>query len=250
MLSSSFIHIRGVGPATEQRIWGRGVRDWETFLRHPGEARLSARTTERVTAAVTASLAHLREEDHGYFASALPTREHWRAFPEFGHRIAYLDIETTGMSDEAAVTMVGLYDGTRTRTYVKGEDLQEFAQDIGRYRLLVTYNGAGFDLPFLRRRFPFVRFDHLHIDLCPALHRLGYKGGLKHIEEVLGIPRSAQTQGLSGWDAVWLWREYQRGSDEALALLKAYNSEDIVNLETLLEFAYPRLRALAGFPEA
>ena len=140
------------------------------------------------------------------------------------------------MSEADAVTMIGVYDGSRTRTYVKGEDLQEFAEDIGQYQLLVTYNGAGFDLPFLQRRFPGIRFDHLHIDLCPALHRLGYKGGLKRIEERLGLAAAPEHGGLSGWDAVRLWHEYQRGSQEALALLTAYNTEDIVNLETLLEF--------------
>ena len=131
---------------------------------------------------------------------------------------------------------------------MKGEDLQEFAEDIGRYQLLVTYYGSGFDVPFFRRRFPGVVFDHLHIDLCPVLHRLGYKGGLKHVEEQLGIARSPETQGLGGWDAVRLWHEYQCGSREAFALLTAYNTEDIVNLESLLEFAFPRLRAMAGFP--
>ncbi len=250
MLSSSFIHIRGIGPATEQRIWRRGLWDWERFLANPGLAGLSARTTAHAVAVATASQERLLARDHRYFSAHLPLREHWRAFPEFSDRIAFLDIETTGMTDDDAVTMVGLYDGTRVRHYIKGENLQDFAQDLGDYQLLVTYFGAGFDVPFLRRRFPFVAFDHLHLDLCPALHRLGYKGGLKHIEEVLGISRRPETQGLSGWDAVRLWREYEQGSQEALQLLTAYNTEDIVNLKALLKFAYPRLRALSGFPES
>jgi hypothetical protein len=93
-----------------------------------------------------------------------------------------------------------------------------------------------------------VRFDQIHIDLCPALRRLGYRGGLKSIEEQLGIVRRPETQGLGGWDAVRLWHEWRRGRREALDLLVAYNTEDIVNLEALLEFAYPKLRDLAGFP--
>ena len=249
MLSSSYIHIRGIGPTTEQRIWQRGVRHWEQFLANPTAAGLGLRKRADAIATVTASLDHLQCRDHRFFSAQLPPREHWRTYREFSQRIAFLDIETTGMSDEEAVTMIGVYDGTHTRTYVKGIDLQDFMYDIDKFHLLVTYFGAGFDLPFLRRRFPMVPFDQLHIDLCPALHRLGYKGGLKHIEEVLGISRAPETQGLSGWDAVRLWREYQYGSAEALALLTAYNTEDIVNLETLLEFAYPKLRTLAGFPD-
>ena len=248
MLSSSFIHIRGIGPITEQRIWAQGLRDWDAFLANPAMAGLSARRTVSLVESVALSREHLRRENHRFFSEVLTPREHWRAFPEFAHRIAYLDIETTGTAEQDAITLVGLYDGTRSRLYVKGEDLQDLAQDIGEFGLLVTFFGSSFDLPFLRRRFPHVRFDQLHIDLCPAFHRLGYKGGLKRVEQQLGLSRSPETQGLDGWDAVRLWREWQRGSHEALALLKRYNTEDIVHLETLLEFAYPRLRKLAGFP--
>jgi uncharacterized protein YprB with RNaseH-like and TPR domain len=47
---------------------------------------------------------------------------------------------------------------------------------------------------------------------------------------------------------VRLWREWERGSREALELLKAYNREDIVHLEMLMRFAYERLRMLTGVP--
>lgn len=96
MLSSSFLHIPGIGPVTERRIWERGVHSWRDFLGDPARARLSPRATERVAVAVNLSLDRLQEEDHRFFAASLPRREHWRAYPEFSHRVAYLDIETTG----------------------------------------------------------------------------------------------------------------------------------------------------------
>jgi uncharacterized protein YprB with RNaseH-like and TPR domain len=249
MLTSSFIHVRGIGAITEQRIWRRGVRDWDTFLGNPAKAGFRGRRTVSLVESIALSREHLRRGNHRYFSELLAPREHWRTFPEFNHRIAYLDIETTGTGEDDAITLVGVFDGARTHTYVKGENLQDFAEDVNRYQLLVTYYGAGFDLPFLRRRFPHVRFDQLHIDLCTAFHRLGYKGGLKRIEEQLGIPRSAETAGLSGWDAVRMWREWVRGSRESLELLIRYNTEDIVHLKALLEFAYPKLRGHVGFPE-
>ncbi|HUU55645.1 MAG TPA: ribonuclease H-like domain-containing protein [Armatimonadota bacterium] len=248
MLSRTFIHVAGIGPVTERRIWERGCHCWDDFLRDPTAAGLSAQKTERVAETVASSLDHLRSEDHRYFSETLAPREHWRAFPEFGHRIAYLDIETTGMSEQDAVTIIGVYDGRDVRVYTHGEDLQDFADDIGRYSLLVTFFGSCFDLPFLRRRFPKVQFDQLHIDLCWALRRLGLTGGLKNIERKMGIPRSPETGGLDGWDAVRLWREWERGSRESLDLLKAYNREDIVNLERLLHYAYDHLRAQTGIP--
>ena len=109
--------------------------------------------------------------------------------------------------------------------------------------MFVTFFGSCFDLPFLRRRFPSLAFDQLHADLCWALRRLGLTGGLKQIETALHIPRSPETRGLDGWDAVRLWREWEAGSREALALLKRYNEEDVCNLETLLRHAYRELRA-------
>ncbi|UCC67900.1 MAG: ribonuclease H-like domain-containing protein [Armatimonadota bacterium] len=248
MLSNSFLHIPGVGPVTESRIWKRGVLTWDQFLADPAAADLSARMAARVTDAIALSRDHLQRDDHRFFAASLPTREHWRAYPEFSHRIGYLDIETTGLEGPDYVTMIGLYDGRDVRTYTRGENLDQFFEDIGRFGLLVTFFGSAFDLPFLRRRYPKLVFDQIHIDLCYTLRRLGLKGGLKHIEHQLDVPRAPETEGLDGWDAVRLWREWEAGSQEALDLLKAYNREDIVSLERLMHYAYDHLRSKTGLP--
>jgi uncharacterized protein YprB with RNaseH-like and TPR domain len=86
-------------------------------------------------------------------------------------------------------------------------------------------------------------FPQLHVDLCFALKRLGYSGGLKRIEEKLGIDRTEETRGLSGWDAVRLWRMYRAGNEKALEVLLTYNREDVLHMENLLQWAYPRLVA-------
>jgi len=248
MLSSSFLHIPGVGAKTEQRIWGAGVRSWRDFLANPSAAGLSTSATTRIAGAVEESLERLDRGDHRFFAARLVRREHWRAYPEFADRIAYLDIETTSL-DGDDVTIIGLSDGRDIRAYQKGRDLEQFREDIHDYSLIVTFFGSCFDIPFLRRRFPDLEFHHLHIDLCHAMRRLGLTGGLKNIERRLGIERSPETEGLDGWDAVRLWREWERGSQEALDLLLAYNKEDVRNMQLLLDYAYPRLKAKAGFLE-
>jgi hypothetical protein len=251
VLDRTFIHVAGIGPKTESHIWQRGVHSWDDFLRDPSAAGLSAIKTDRIARAVAESRERLKQEDHRYFASVLQSREHWRAYPEFAHRIAYLDIETTGLEGCDQVTIIGVYDGRHVRIYTKGEDLQEFADDIGQYSLLVTFFGNCFDLPFLRRQFPGLAqafASMLHIDLCPALRRLGLKGGLKNIERQLAIERSPETEGLDGWDAVRLWWEWEQGSQKSLDLLKAYNREDIVNLERLMGIAYRGLCEKTGVP--
>lgn len=248
MLSSSYLHVPGVGPVTERRIWEAGLLTWEQFLADPAAASLSPRMAAHTADAIATSRERLQQDDHRFFATRLPSGEHWRAYPEFSRRIAYLDIETTGMEGHDCVTMIGLYDGRDVHTYIRGQNLDEFFEDIGRFGLLVTFFGSAFDLPFLRRRYPELVLDQIHIDLCYALRRLGLKGGLKHIEHQLNIPRTPETEGLDGWDAVRLWQEWERGSQEALDLLKAYNREDVRNLETLLRHGYHQLRANSGLP--
>jgi hypothetical protein len=247
MLSASFIHIPGVGVRTEQSIWHAGIRSWRDFLADPSTAGLSAAATSRIAQAAEESLVRLEHGDHRFFASRLARRDHWRAYPEFADRIAYLDIETTSL-DGDDVTIIGLSDGRDVRVYQKGKDLEQFRSDIGQYALIVTFFGSCFDVPFLCRRFPDLTFDHLHIDLCHAMRRLGLTGGLKNIERRLGIARAPETEGLDGWDAVRLWRQWERGSQEALDLLLAYNKEDVRNMQLLLGHAYPRLCDKAGLP--
>ncbi len=254
MLTATYIHADGVGSATEQNLWQQGATSWETFAATPTTWKLPPRLREIVPAAVDQSLQALADRRVDWFARRLPRREHWRAAAAFP-RLGFLDIETDGGKTPSSITLIGLGDGLDTQIYVKGRDLARFAYDAQDFDGFVTFFGTGFDVPFLTRRFPVMEnvfADRLHIDLCPLLKRLGYTGGLKRIEQTLGIVRVPETEGLSGWDAVRLWRAFERGgpqSEDALRLLLAYNREDVVNMKTLLDYALPRLRTRAGAPD-
>jgi uncharacterized protein YprB with RNaseH-like and TPR domain len=79
---------------------------------------------------------------------------------------------------------------------------------------------------------------HLHFDVCFLLKRLGFKGGLKSIEHQLGLSRGNLT-GIGGYHGVLMWRKYKKTGDRRyLETLLAYNTEDVLNLEYLLNFAY------------
>src|SRR5712691_7587568 len=245
MLRSTFVHISGVGYLTEERLWRGGIRTWDDFSGRARPFRVSSRLAERIEYELDRSQQALRQRRHRYFARCLPSRDQWRAWSEFRNEVAFLDIETTGLSvGRDAVTVVGLYDGTKRQSFVKDDNLEDLPRAVAGAKLLVTFNGSHFDVPFLSKAFPRIALNQIHIDLLHPLRRLGFRGGLKSIESQLGILRSEETSGLMGFDAVRLWHRYEDGDDDALDLLLAYNMEDVVNLEPLAAFAYEGLRSL------
>lgn len=249
MLEHTFVHIPGVGPATERRLWDQGVVTWADALdRGSCPSGFSGARWAQGCRELEESIASLRRREHRHFAAALSSAEHWRAWADFRRSAVYLDIETTGCSGSSQVTVVGLYDGARTRSFIAGDNLDQLPEVLEGYAMIVTFNGASFDLPFLRRRFPGMPLDHLHLDLMHALRRIGLRGGLKAIERRAGIERDHDLRGLDGWDAVRLWREYCAGREESLETLVRYNAADIENLELLAERAYAELRASMRLP--
>jgi hypothetical protein len=241
MLERTFVHVNGVGYQTERKLWDQGADCWRAFLADPEQFRVPRARLGPLLDTVTLSPDALARGDHRFFGQRLAQRDHWRAWKSFPGRVAYLDIETDGGTDFDSVTVIGLYDGEQIRQYVRGENLQDFPEAMEEVALLVTFFGGGFDIPVLRNAFPQVRFDQLHLDLCPALRRLGLSGGLKSIERQVGITRSRETAGLSGWDAVRLWREWRYGSKEAREVLLRYNEEDVANMVPLANLAFTGL---------
>ena len=231
MLDRTYIHVPSVGEKREASLWARGYTDWERFRRNHPDGPFK----ELV-------LGYL---DRDIAAERLSRSQAWRIFPDFARRVLYLDIETTGLrGGEDAVTCVGTYDGKKVRAYVKGVDLAGFEEAIDAADLLVTYNGACFDIPFLKAAFPRVDLDRpRHIDLRYPLHRLGFRGGLKGIEPQLGIRRDESVEGVDGFMAVLLWQAHEAGHPRALDTLVRYCLEDVVNLEPLMIETFNRMTA-------
>ena len=242
MLNNTYIHISGVGKSLEKKIWAQGIHTWEEFLEM--EDRISIPSTRKaiICEGIKKSSERLAAKDYYFFSQCLPSAEHWRTYPLFSESVAFVDIETTGLSQRRdRITVIGIYDGRESKTYVKDINLDDIVDELSKYRLLVSFNGARFDIPFIKSEFPEIEFKQLHIDLVYPLRRIGYKGGLKNIEKILGISRSEDTEGMTGFDAVRLWKQYERGDKDALAKIIKYNKEDIVNLKTILELTYPKM---------
>ena len=245
MIQHTFIHIPGIGPKTEQRLWDQGITTLEELsgmfdIDIEPDCEHGMGLGGRSLSVLEDSLHAFEEQDWHYFCDILPAREHWRLLPCFSNP-AFLDIETTGLGFfNNHITVIGIYDGSTTHSYIYGRNLDDFAHDINSFDVLITYNGKTFDLPFIKESLH-IDIPLPHIDLRYLLGSLDLKGGLKKIEFDLGIRREGKMRDIDGFMAVLLWNEYvQRGDRSALETLAAYNCEDVVNLAPLSAIAFNR----------
>jgi predicted nuclease with RNAse H fold len=139
------------------------------------------------------------------------------------------------------ITVVGLYDGRRVKTLLAGHNLGDLSDLLGSYDIVVTFNGTLFDIPFLKTKFPSLRLPQIHLDLRYLLKRLGLTGGLKQIEQTLGIKRSKEAQAVDGLMATVLWARYLRGDLQSLEQLVKYNAADITSLQSLIRYCCQQL---------
>jgi len=237
MLRNTFCHINGIGDKSERKLWDRGVLNWNDALDVQNDG-IGIRNLEILRIGIRESLGQLEIGNPNFFAQSLHSNEAWRIFTEFRDSVAYLDIETNGLAGpEEFITTISMFDGVSINYYIRDYNLYQFRDDVQKYKLLVTYNGKCFDLPAIERHLN-VRFNQAHIDLRFVLSSLGYKGGLKGCEKMMGLDRGELTD-VNGYFAVLLWNEYQKRTNvKALETLLAYNILDAANLEYLMVKAY------------
>ncbi|MBW1771967.1 MAG: ribonuclease H-like domain-containing protein [Deltaproteobacteria bacterium] len=237
MLKNTFLHMPGIGVITESRLWESGILSWNDFFKNT-PLPLSQTRRNYLTNYLQESRLHLQNDNPRYFSDLLPSNQLWRLFSEFRHSTAYLDIETTGLDSWGnEITTIALYDGQSIFSYVNGQNLEDFAEDIKRYRVIVSYNGKTFDVPFIESYLG-ISLEHAHIDLRYVLAGLGYRGGLKGCERQLGMDRE-ELADIDGFFAVLLWNDYVRNNNpKALETLLAYNIQDTITLERLMVIAY------------
>jgi uncharacterized protein YprB with RNaseH-like and TPR domain/predicted nuclease with RNAse H fold len=236
ILPETFVHIDGIGPKTERRLWQAGILDWEALARTPLARR------RHIAASLERSQRALRRGDLDYFFMALPASERWRAFADFGPQFLALDIETTGLSIYDEVTVIGIESEGRYRTFVRGANLEDAAEVLAEAKGLITFNGALFDLPFIARTFPTLTLPSAHVDLRFLARRVGLAGSLKTVEHLAHLERGKQLADISGYEATVLWSEYEyEGRRRSLRDLIAYNAADTCVLRSLAELVVARL---------
>lgn len=237
-----------VGPQREKALRLEGCACWADVLdaAHP-LAGLDLFAWDEVRAAAERGLRAVQEDDAGFFVARLPPLEQWRVLAQWFARASYFDIETSGLEAGSIVTLVCCFHEGQPLRFLADENLDDFLDLLESVKLLVSFNGASFDVPRVLDRFHIPELPCAHVDLRWLCHHAGWKGGLKKIEKALGLRRPADLDGLGGAEAVWLWHAWSEKRDErARRTLERYCSADTVMLKLLAG----KLCALQGAPVA
>ncbi len=244
MIQQSFVFLEKIKERTEKKLWEQGIDSWDAFLETEHVEGISSLRKGYYNRQLLKARHELYKANSEYFLK-LPQSEMWRLYGFFKEECVFLDIETSGMGRHDDVTVIGLYDGLDTKSMVKGINLNYniLRNELRKYKLIVTFNGATFDIPFINKRYAGVLPNIPNFDLRVACRRIGLRGGLKEVEKGLGIRRSKVIEKMYGGDALLLWRMFKAsGDDYYLRLLVEYNEEDVFNLKKIADFAYERLK--------
>ncbi len=238
LLTRTFLHIEGIDEKKERELWRKGYQSWQDVLNIELAGHPPYGAIRRLYDGVQQSYQAALNGDWRFFNSRLPSQHKWRAYDMLAEKAIYLDIETDGYFSSASITIIGIFAEGKFMPFIRGQNLEDGYCVCKEAPLVITYNGTNFDLPLVKALFPEAFKNAIHIDLALPLRKLGLKGGLKRVEELLGLKRPGEIAGLTGYDAVRLWRSYLAGSDEALELLLEYNRYDTINLLKLMEFVF------------
>src|SRR3989344_4436361 len=208
MIQNSFIFLEKVKKGVESNLWSQGISNWDAFINAQRIKGISPQRKSYYDRKIAEARKALYSFDSSYFKGILPQSEYYRLYDFFKEDCVFLDIETTGLdfrSDD--ITVIGLFDGVNTKTMIKGINLDygKLKDELKKYKLIVTFNGSSFDVPFINKKYPGLLPDVPNFDIKSVTERLGLIGGLKSIEKFLGIKRNEIIERFYGGDALTLW---------------------------------------------
>ena len=246
MIQNTFLFLERVSNGLEENLWEQGIKDWDSFLNANLIKGISKKRKLYYDRKILEARKALYNQNSSYFKKILPQAEYYRLYDFFKDDAVFLDIETTGLDrNNDDITVIGLFNGIDTKTMIKGINfnLKELKNELNKYKLIVTFNGSSFDIPFINKLYPDLLPNIPNFDIKSITNKLSLKGGLKEIEKKLGIKRNKIIEKFYGGDALTLWKMYRAtGDDYYLKLLVEYNEEDIINLKTIAEHCIGKLK--------
>lgn len=167
--------------------------------------------------------------------------------------LLFFDIETTGFSgDSSNVYLIGcVYYENQTWNLIQWfadqpkaeeEALHEFFRFLSHYRILIHFNGDGFDIPYLMKRCRCFGLSYdfgqiISVDIYKKIKPFKKLLGLdsmkqKSIEQFLGIHRQDH---FSGGQLIDVYHEYLITRDNCLYdLLLLHNEDDLKGMPAIL----------------
>ena len=220
----------------EVREAPRGGRAWVMVECDPAWSVTAA----RLSAAVSSTGSPLRERLHRFAGAAEPRAED----------LLFVDIETTGLGSTPLFligTMSLVEGGLRIRQYLARDYAEEraalemFLEELGDGRILVSFNGKSFDLPYIRVRLSYHRESAPpalpHYDVLLEARRV-WRGTvpdcrLKTLEHAIcGRERVDDIDGALIPEA---YHRFVRTGDAAeIALVVRHNRHDLLTMAELM----------------
>lgn len=171
----------------------------------------------------------------------------------FDEKSLFFDIETTGFSPaSSSLYMIGcarrLGDRVRIEQFFaetpqeEAQVLAEFLTLLSGYTTLISFNGIGFDVPYLKAKADRYQLkepfrDVSYLDIFKSVGSLKFLLKLenykqKTIEKFLGLPRDDTK---TGGELINVYTDYVKHPDDAaFELLRIHNYEDVLHMIDLL----------------
>ena len=164
LIQSTFLHLNKFGKKIESTLWSKNILTWNDYIALEQSGNLFF---DKSLSVLGDSFKALESKDLDFFAKKLPKSSYFRLALSFPEDVMFLDIETTGLSRfYDHITMIGWSVGSTYGYYVNGiSDNNEFIDAISRAKVLVTFNGGIFDIPFIKSMFNDIKVPDCHIDL-------------------------------------------------------------------------------------
>ena len=230
MIMHSFSFLPSIGKVKERNLWELGVLSWRDFLSRNHIKGISPYKKALLNKILGEALNALYDGRAEFFKGF---KDSWRLFDYFREEALYVDVEVDGLRNP---TVVSFSDGEFVKSFVKGLNLDAYLlqEVVDHYKLLVTFNGSGFDIPLLSS-LGLNLSRIVHIDLRAVAMSLGFSEGLKSLESFIGVTRDYGFDGkIKHGDPSLLWRTWLVTRDYYyLDILIKYNQDDTIILSTL-----------------
>lgn len=171
----------------------------------------------------------------------------------FDEHSIFFDIETTGFSPAASTLyMIGCARRKSNRICIdqffaekpeeEAEILAAFFQMLSPYTTIITFNGVGFDIPYLKAKADHYKFpehfrDFEYLDIFKSVSSIKFLLKLenykqKTIESFLGLKREDEK---TGEDLIHVYFTHAKHpTEETMHLLRIHNYEDVLHMIDLL----------------